>query len=100
MKKFVTEDTAFKITVVDGVKKDNGVINCRNGHEAGDSYYCTYGCPEGFCQKAMVKAFPIMEAARAGGDLRKLGGESADAIHFCCPDGVVTFCLEVIPINE
>ena len=42
----------------------------------------------------MLKAFPIMEAARAGGDLRLLGGESTDTISFCCPDGVVHFCLK------
>ena len=35
-----------------------------------------------------------MEAARAGGDLRNLGGDSATSIRFCCPDGVVTFQLE------
>lgn len=42
----------------------------------------------------MLKAFPIMEAVRAGGDLRNLGGETEGIILFCCPDGVVIFRLE------
>ena len=94
MKKFIEETISFKITAVDGKTNSKGVVDCRNGHEIGDSYSCEYGCPAEFCQKAMLKAFPIMEAARAGGDLRNLGGDSATSIRFCCPDGVVTFQLE------
>lgn len=96
MKRFITEDVTFEITVVSGRTNADGALDCRNGHEIGDSYVCQYGCPADFCQKAMLKAFPIMEAARAGGDLRLLGGESADMIHFYCPDGVVQFCLKAI----
>jgi len=96
MKRFVTEDVTFEITVIGGRTDKNGVLDCRNGHEIGDCYVCQYGCPSDFCQKAMLKAFPIMEAARAGGDLRLLGGESADTLRFCCPDGVVQFCLKAI----
>ena len=94
MKRFITEDVTFEITVVSGRTNADGALDCRNGHEIGDSYVCQYGCPADFCQKSMLKAFPIMEAARAGGDLRLLGGESADTINFCCPDGVVHFCLK------
>ena len=94
MKRFFKEDFVFRITVVNGKKNSNGEIDCRNGHEIGDAYSCEYGCPADFCQKAMLKAFPIMEAVRAGGDLRNLGGDSATSIRFCCPDGVVTFQLE------
>ena len=36
-----------------------------------------------------------MEVARAGGDFRLLGGEEKDVMEFCCPDGIVTFRLEV-----
>lgn len=43
----------------------------------------------------MLKLFPVMEAARAGGDLRNLGGDTENSITLCCPDGVVTFHLEV-----
>ena len=76
----------------------NGIPeNCRNGHEAGDTYTCEYGCPDGFCSKSMAKLFPLMEAVRARGDLSNLlvwalkhSGE------FICPDGVVTFKLEAL----
>lgn len=94
MNRFIMEDVHFKITVVDG-KNCLDRIDCRNGHEIGDTYLCDYGCPKDFCQKTMLKAFPIMEAARAGGDLRLLGGEEKDVMEFSCPDGTVTFRLEV-----
>ncbi len=54
----------------------SGVIDCRNGHEIGDSYICEYGCPADFCQKSMLKAFPLMKSVKAGRDLRNLGGEA------------------------
>lgn len=94
MKRFVAENVTFEMTVVSGKTNADGALDCRNGHEIGDAYVCQYGCPADFCPKAMLKAFPVMEAVRAGGDLRLLGGESADMIHFCCPDGVVQFCLK------
>lgn len=94
MKRFIQEDVSFVITVSDGKKNGYGALDCRNGHEIGDVYVCEYGCPADFCQKSMLKAFPIMEAVRAGGDLKNLGGETEDSIRFCCPDGVVTFQLE------
>ncbi|MBQ7347581.1 MAG: TIGR04076 family protein [Clostridia bacterium] len=100
MKRFIKENTSFKITVVNGKKNPNGVIDCRNGHEIGDTYHCEYGCPAEFCQKSMLKVFPIMEAARADGNLINLGGDSPTSIKFCCPDGVVTFRLEVIKKHE
>ncbi len=95
MNRFIIEDVHFKITVVDGKNALLGRLDCRNGHEIGDSYACGYECPQDFCQKCMLKAFPIMEAARAGGDLRLLGGEEKDKMEFTCPDGTVTFLLEV-----
>ena len=77
MKKFMQEDVSFTITVVDGKKNQSGVIDCRNGHEIGNSYTCEYGCSADFCQKSMLKAFLLMESVRIGGDLRNLGGETA-----------------------
>lgn len=96
MKRFIQEDVSFVISVVDGKKNKTGGIDCRNGHEIGDIYNCEYGCPADFCQKSMLKAFPIMETVRAGGDLKNLGGESDSKIRFCCPDGIVIFLLEAI----
>lgn len=100
MKKFLKEDYSFRITVIDGNKNKHGAIDCRNGHEIGDTYTCEYGCPDGFCSKSMLKVFPIMEAVRSGGDLCNLGGDSGTTMNFCCPDGVVTFRLEAIKKSE
>ncbi len=96
MKRFVAENTTFTLTVIGGKTAACGALDCRNGHEVGDQYTCEYGCPQDFCQKCMLKAFPLMEAVRSGGDLRQLGGDSRNSITFCCPDGVVTFHLEAI----
>ena len=94
MKNWYTEEYGFKITVT-SVGDDNVTENrCRNGHEAGDEFRCEYGCPGGFCSKSMAKLFPLMEAVRAGGDLRSLGGSDKRVMDFCCPDGVVWFCME------
>ncbi len=94
MKRLIAEDVSFTLTVVGGKANGQGALDCRNGHEVGDRYVCEYGCPEGFCQKCLCKAFPLMEAVRSGGDLRQLGGEGRDSITFCCPDGVVMFHLD------
>ena len=94
MKNWYTEEYCFKITVM-SVGADNVTENhCRNGHEAGDEFHCEYGCPGGFCSKSMAKMFPLIEAVRAGGDLRNLGGSEERVMEFCCPDGVVIFRLE------
>ncbi len=94
MKKFIHEDRSFTITVLDGKRNNTGAIDCRNGHEVGDTYRCEYGCPAGFCAKSMLKLFPLLEVIRSGGDLRHLGGSEADTIDFSCPDGVVLFRLK------
>ena len=95
MKNWYREDYSFKTTAV-SVGADGKPENCRNGHEAGDTYTCEYGCPGGFCSKSMAKLFPLMDAVRAGGDLSNLlYGASKHSGKFTCPDGVVTFKLEV-----
>lgn len=63
------------------------------GFESGDLFTCEYAVPNGFCPKALFKIFPYMEAVRAGGDLRELGGKTADSAEILCPDGEVTFKL-------
>jgi len=65
---------------------------CRNRHEVGDVFYCEYDCPGGFCSKSMFKAFPLVEAVRAGGDLSNLlSGTEKHKGTFSCSDNVVTF---------
>ena len=94
MKKFITENYSFTITVIDHAK-DGKPLHCRNGHEVGDIYSCEYGCPGGFCSKSIAKPFPLMEAVRSGGDLSNLlVGASKHSGEFICPDGVVAFRLE------
>ena len=94
MKAWYQEDYSFKIKVL-AVSPDNTPDkHCRNGHEVGDEFSCEYACPGGLCAKSMVKLFPLLEAVRAGGDLRHLGGLDQYTIELCCPDGVVLFCLE------
>lgn len=86
MKKLITENFRFTITVV----KSGG---CRNGHEVGDAYTCEYGCPDGLCQKTMLKLFPLLETIRCGGDLRTIG-QDKHKCRFYCPEGAVVFELE------
>lgn len=45
MKRFIKEDFSFIITVIGGKRSAHGMIDCRNGHEVGDTYSCEYGCP-------------------------------------------------------
>lgn len=104
MNKWYDEEYGFtiEVTAVSHDGKTEG--HCRNGDQVGDVYRCTYDCPvnqngRGFCQKSMLYLFPMLEAVRSGGDLRKIGGFSPTVIddprvkEFVCPDGVVTFRL-------
>lgn len=105
MKKFVTENFRFKITVVDKAK-DGKPLNCRNGHEAGDEYECEYGCPEpvngcgGFCSKTMTNLFRLKEIVYANGDLRLLGFKDNRIIEFPCADGEVWFRMQIRDLAE
>ena len=93
MQKFITENFRFTITVTEAKP-------CRNGHEVGDAYSCEYGCPmpindeDGFCAKAMLTLFPLLETVRAGGNLKTISGEAKHIINFACPNGGVRFRLE------
>ena len=92
MKKWYQEDWRFTVSVL-RVGKGGRAEECRLGFEEGDTFECTYECPDGFCPKALMKAFSLMEAVRSGGDLRNLGGSGAAEMLFVCPDGVVQFRL-------
>ena len=93
MKKWYQEEYRFCIEVLQ-VAADNRPENCRNGHEVGDTYNCSYGCPEGLCSKSMLLLFPLMEAVRSGGDLANLlSGATKHSGSFLCPDAVVRFKL-------
>lgn len=86
MHRTIREDWAFDIRVLDAGP-------CRIGLEPGDRFSCTYGCPEGSCPKTMGLPHTLCEAARAGGDYRRLGGCAEREMDFICAHGVMTFRL-------
>lgn len=89
MKKKHKEKYSFRITVIK-VRND-----CRNGHEAGDTYVCEYGCPKDFCSKSIMKLFPYMEVVRSDGDLRNIRWKGTkNTTEFWCPDNEVLFKFE------
>lgn len=96
MKKWYDEEYEWTIQVIGYLRGDKPEHYCRNGEEIGDIYTCTYGCPvnrdgQGICSKVMVQLFPIMEAVRSGGDLRRIGGTDQYTKDVVCPDGCVIF---------
>ena len=105
MKKFITENLRFTITVIDRAK-DGKPLGCRNGHEPGDAYVCEYGCPMptngcgGFCSKTMANLYRLKEVIYARGDLRLLGYADNGVIEFPCADGIVWFRMEVTDLAE
>lgn len=105
MKKWYDEEYEFKVEVTGYLCGDHTENYCRNGEEIGDIYTCTYGCPVnqqgcGICSKTMSQLFPLMEAVRSGGDLRRLGGDDRYAKTIVCPDGCVMFRLTARPLGN
>ena len=105
MKKFITENYSFTITVIDHAK-DGKQLHCRNGHEVGDTYTCEYGCPMptngcgGFCSKTMMNLYRLKEVVYTNGDLRLLGFSNNHEIEFPCPDGAVWFRMQIHDLAE
>ncbi len=96
MKKWYAEEYAWTIEVIGYLRGDRPERYCRNGEEIGDTYTGTYGCPvnaqgQGICSKVMLMMFPIMEAVRSGGDLKRIGGTGRYSKDVVCPDGNVIF---------
>ena len=88
MKKWVTEDWAFEITVTRGK-----AAQCRMGFETGDKFRCNYECPTGFCPKTMPVLHTLCEIARCGGDYKLCGSKSSHEIDFSCADNCIRFHL-------
>lgn len=86
MKKWLTEDWEFTITVISAKP-------CRMGFEVGDTFTCKYECPAGFCPKSMQTLHTLCEIARCGGDYRLRGSRSSREIDFPCADGCIEFHL-------
>ena len=105
MKKWFDEEYKFEIETIGFLRGDKTEYYCRNGEQIGDKYECTYGCPVnaqgyGICSKTMTMLYPIMEAVRSGGNLRKVGGEDKYVKTIVCPDGCVMFRLTATPLGN
>ena len=105
MKKWYAEEYEWTIEVTGFLRGDKTERYCRNGEEIGDVYTCTYGCPvnkdgQGICSKCMTVMFPIMEAVRSGGDLRRIGSSGQYTKDVVCPDGCVMFRLTAKPLGN
>ena len=95
MKKWVTEDWEFEITVTEGKAG-----HCRLGLEKGDRFVFQYECPGGMCPKAMTQLYTWCEVIRCGGDFTLRGSKESREMDMCCPDGCITFHLKASPINR
>ena len=95
MNKWYPEDWNFTIEVLK-VGKENKAEECRLGLEPGDTFYCGYETPDGFCPTSFIKIFPVMEVMRCEGDLRCLGASEKNKVEFICPDGAVRFRISGI----
>ena len=105
MNKYITENYFFTITVINHAG-DGKRLQCRNGHEVGDTYTCEYGCPMptngcgGFCSKTMMNLYRLKEIIYTRGDLRLLGFPNNTDIEFPCPDGAVWFRMQIHALAE
>lgn len=92
MKKWMTEDRAFEITVIKGKAE-----HCRMDLDAGDRFSSTCECPAGFCPKTMPVLHTLCEIARCGGDYKLRG--SKKALRLISPartTALNSICLQII----
>jgi len=95
MKKWVTEDWEFEITVVEGKAG-----HCRLGLEKGDVFIFQYGCPADMCPKIMSQLYTWCEVIRCGGDFTYRGEKEKYEMNLSCPDHCIQFHLRAYPINR
>ena len=95
MRKWVTEDWEFELTVVEG-----SAANCRLGIEKGDRFVFSYECPAGMCPRVMIELFAWCEVIRCGGDFTYRGMKEKYALELKCPCGSIGFRLKAYPINR
>ena len=95
MRGWMREDWAFEITVTDGKAE-----HCRIGLETGDRFSFEYGCPAGFCPRAMIEIFTWCEVIRCGGDFTARVSKDKYVMDFPCPCNCVQLRLEAKPMNR
>lgn len=95
MRRWIQEDWAFEVTVLQGEADQ-----CRLGLETGDRFPFEYGCPAGFCPRAMIEIFTWCEVIRCGGDFTARGSKEKYAMNFLCPCHCIQLRLEAKPINR
>ena len=95
MRKWMAEDWAFELTVLEGRAED-----CRLGLETGDVFRFEYGCPGGFCPRAMAEIFTWCEVIRCGGDFTNRGCMEKYVMELWCPCHCLKLLLRAIPINR
>ena len=79
MNKWILEDWAFTVEVVDGNAK-----NCRLGLETGDTFCFEYETPQGFCPRALSEIFTWCEVIRCGGDFTYRGVKEKYVMEIPC----------------
>jgi len=95
MRKWVTEDWEFELTVTDGKAG-----HCRLGLEKGDKFVFQYECPAGMCPKTMTQVYTWCEVVRCGGDFTYRGIKEKYEMDMSCSDGCIQFHLKAYPINR
>ncbi len=95
MNKWIVEDWAFDINVIEGSSKD-----CRLGLEKGDRFHFEYETPQNFCPRALSDIFTWCEVIRCGGDFTYRGAREKYIMEISCPCHVLKFQLTATPINR
>lgn len=95
MNKWIVEDWAFEVEVIDGEAK-----NCRLGLEKGDTFHFEYETPQNFCPRAFIEMFSWCEVIRCGGDFTYRGSKEKYQMEFPCPCHCLQFRLCARPINR
>ena len=95
MKKWITEDWTFALTVTEGQPRD-----CRLGCEKGDTFTFAYECPAGICPRVMTEVYTWCEVIRCGGDFTHRGAPDRYEMDLVCPCGCIRFRLKAMPVSR
>ena len=94
MNKWVVEDWAFVVEVIDGDAK-----NCWLGLEKGDVFHFEYETPQNFCPRAMAEIYTWCEVVRCGGDFTYRGAKDKYKIEIP-PESKIRFNSDSLGTDE